>query len=286
MTTDGCDLLATTGSEYLFRLRPDAAGILQLVSKTRVTINGKPVHMLNELEFVTPKIWVNQWLTSWIFRVDPLTGVVEKKLDIRSLFRWTGEQTPNGVAYSTFLGRNTLLVTGKLWPQMFALQLSTSDLCGGEAPASSWAGCPSAPPSACWQGQAQAQAKQAVATSAPADFEAQATQAVATSAAVADHGGQAPQQEAEVAATVATVVPSAEGMATVVQSAEGMAAIPRPPTSREFVAPAPLPLLCTLMASASAAVLAVVAVWVPLFLFRYRRQYKTEKIRADMASSI
>lgn len=150
MTTDGCDLLCTTGSEYIYRLRPDSAGVLQFISKVKVTMKGKPVFNLNEVEYVTPKLWVNQWKTNRIFRVDLVTGVVEKQLDIGSLHRWRGMATPNGIAYSTALGENLLLVTGKLWPSMFALELSTSDLCGHDVQATSQEACASAPASACW----------------------------------------------------------------------------------------------------------------------------------------
>mmetsp|Transcript_40090 Transcript_40090/g.106781 ORF Transcript_40090/g.106781 Transcript_40090/m.106781 type:complete len:215 (+) Transcript_40090:126-770(+) len=71
LTTDGCDLLATTGSAFIFRLRPDAAGTLELVSKVQVVFQGKPLRMLNEIEYVTPKVWINQWLSNTLWRVTP-----------------------------------------------------------------------------------------------------------------------------------------------------------------------------------------------------------------------
>lgn len=151
LTTDGCDLFVTTGSEYIYRLRPEGPSGLKFLSKVKVTIDHVPVRMLNEVEYVTPKIWVNQWGTNWIFRVDPATGIVELKLDLRSLYPWTGEATPNGIAYSASLDPNVLLVTGKMWPHMFALKLSTADLCGGEVRAPPEPLCEQAPLSACWR---------------------------------------------------------------------------------------------------------------------------------------
>lgn len=147
LTTDGCDLLATTGSALIYRLRLDAAGRLQLVSSLRVTHNGAPLTMLNEIEYVTPSLWINQWHTNTLWRVNAETGVSEMQLDISGLHAWSGERTPNGIAYSNSFGITRLLVTGKLWPNMFALELSPQDLCDtGAKPPS----CVRAPVSACW----------------------------------------------------------------------------------------------------------------------------------------
>lgn len=150
LATNGCDLYATTGSSFLFRLRIGQSGVLELVDKVQVTYEGRPMVMLNELEFVTPKLWINQWHTNNILRVDPTTGIVEARIDVRGLHRWSGEQTPNGIAYSKALGFEYLLVTGKQWPHMFSLQMTAEDLCGG--PLSTAPTCPTANPSICWPG--------------------------------------------------------------------------------------------------------------------------------------
>lgn len=152
LTTDGCDLLATTGSSYIYRLRARGVTNLELVTKVQVRHRGDPVSMLNELEYVTPKVWVNQWLTNWLWRVDPQTGECETFLDIRGLHVWRGDATPNGIAYSASLGSNRLIVTGKLWPKMFSLQMHTMDLCGPIVSELAQQQCQQAPVSACWQG--------------------------------------------------------------------------------------------------------------------------------------
>lgn len=153
LTTDGCDLIATTGSEFLFRLRRDpTSGEFQLVNKVKVTLQGRTVRMLNEIEYITPKLWVNEWYTNRIWRVDPFTGICELQIDIGKLYNWgRSSATPNGIAYSPALGEDVLLVTGKLWPNMFALRLNVADLCGSSTPVDQ-ASCPSAPRSACWHG--------------------------------------------------------------------------------------------------------------------------------------
>lgn len=150
LTTDGCVLYATTGDEHLYRLAPDAFGTLALVGKVPVTLHGTPILRLNEVEYVTPKIWVNQWGTNYLYRVDPVTGMVEVQLDIYKLHHWSGEETPNGVAYSAaLLGEMVLLVTGKYWGHSYALQLSADELCGEAASVAPT--CALAPRSACWR---------------------------------------------------------------------------------------------------------------------------------------
>jgi len=149
LTTDGCDLLATTGSSFIYRLRPDPAGTLVLVGKVQVTHRGKPVEHLNEVEYVTPKVWINEFDSNNIWRVDPHTGLAEARLDIDDLQDWHGDAVPNGLAYSTALGPNTLLATGKWWPRMYGLWLSQRDLCRDTTPRAPV--CPQAPASACWR---------------------------------------------------------------------------------------------------------------------------------------
>ncbi|CAE6952311.1 QCT [Symbiodinium sp. CCMP2592] len=154
LTTDGCDLLATTGAPYLYRLRRAEDGEFKLVNKVLVKQEGKSLRMLNEVEYITPKLWVNEWITNRIWRVDPVTGDCERYIDIKTLHPWRGQATPNGIAYSPAFGKELLLVTGKLWPNMFSLRMSASDLCGGVL--SSKPECVQAPPSVCHDAQAVA----------------------------------------------------------------------------------------------------------------------------------
>lgn len=154
LTTDGCDLLATTGAPYLYRLRRAEDGEFKLVNKVLVKHEGKSLRMLNEVEYVTPKLWVNEWITNRIWRVDPVTGDCERYIDIKKLHPWRGQATPNGIAYSPAFGKQLLLVTGKLWPNMFSLRMSASDLCRGAL--SSKPECMQAPPSVCHDSHAVA----------------------------------------------------------------------------------------------------------------------------------
>lgn len=116
MTTDGCDLLVTTGSHFIYRLKTD----FSLKAKVEVRCDGRVARNLNDLEYVNPKVWVHVWHTNKLLRIDPWTGACEASLNLKGLYNWRGEATPNGVAYSpASLGMLSLLVTGKKWPTMF-----------------------------------------------------------------------------------------------------------------------------------------------------------------------
>ncbi|MFX6226001.1 glutaminyl-peptide cyclotransferase, partial [Acinetobacter baumannii] len=85
--------------------------------RLRVTAAGRPVAMLNELEWVDGEIWANVWQSDRLARINPKTGIVTAWIDLTGLLamRRGSEDVLNGIAYDA--GRKRLFVTGKLWPQ-------------------------------------------------------------------------------------------------------------------------------------------------------------------------
>ena len=122
LTTDGKHLIMSDGSDTLkFRDPKDMA-----VKKTiTVTEQGRPVKLLNELEYIKGTVFANVYMTNRIARIDPESGQVTGWLDLSAL----RSQLPtpnraevlNGVAYDE--GTGHLLVTGKYWPRMFEIKL-------------------------------------------------------------------------------------------------------------------------------------------------------------------
>jgi glutaminyl-peptide cyclotransferase len=89
-----------------------------------ITMSGKPMENLNELEFVNGKIFANIWMTSTIVRINPKTGIVDGLMDLSPL---TPKNLPqdavaNGIAWDSVKKR--IYVTGKLWPTIFELSLT------------------------------------------------------------------------------------------------------------------------------------------------------------------
>jgi len=89
-----------------------------------VTDGGRPVRMLNELEYVDGEILANIWLTDLIARIDPGDGHVIGWIDVSELHRQSGataeNDVPNGIAWDA--KKRRLFVTGKDWPYVFQIK--------------------------------------------------------------------------------------------------------------------------------------------------------------------
>ncbi len=91
-----------------------------------VTLRGRPLGNLNELEWVDGEIFANVWQTDAIVRIDPSSGAVTGIIDLRGLLPdedvIPGEtDVLNGVAYNG--EENVIYVTGKNWPKLFKVEL-------------------------------------------------------------------------------------------------------------------------------------------------------------------
>ena len=87
-----------------------------------VTDGGRPVRLLNELEFVNGWLYANIWKSDRIAIIDPADGTVRAWLDLSPLRARLSEGSgvANGIAYDEEAGR--LFVTGKLWDRLFEIE--------------------------------------------------------------------------------------------------------------------------------------------------------------------
>jgi glutamine cyclotransferase len=122
LTSDGHDLIMSDGSQFLTWRDPQT---FEEKKRVAVTLDGKPLRNLNELEWINGEVWANVWQTDYIARIDPQTGVVKSYLDCRNLLganlRQGGEDVLNGIAYDPQSKR--IFITGKLWPRLFEIKL-------------------------------------------------------------------------------------------------------------------------------------------------------------------
>ena len=122
LTHDGANLILSNGSSTLSFRDPDT---FQLVRTVDVTYDDEPVSNLNELEYVDGVVYANIWQTNQIVMVDPDDGAVIGWIDLEGieelLVSTEGIDVLNGIAYNDETGR--LLVTGKLWPNVFEIEL-------------------------------------------------------------------------------------------------------------------------------------------------------------------
>ncbi len=117
---DGAVMVASDGSSTLFFLDEN----MQTVHMLPVKINGKPLRLLNELEWIDGRIWANIYTTDFIAIINPQTGMVEGRIDCRNLIP-DHKRTPqmdvlNGIAVND---KGQIYLTGKNWPSMFEIEL-------------------------------------------------------------------------------------------------------------------------------------------------------------------
>lgn len=133
LTHDGEYLILSDGSDTLQFIRP---GDFSVQRRVNVTLDGRPVQQINELEYINGEVWGNVWMTDRIVRIDPETGVVTGVVDLTGLSRQTRtggrDSVLNGIAWDEEHDR--LLVTGKLWADLFHIELEPRQGAGGASP--------------------------------------------------------------------------------------------------------------------------------------------------------
>lgn len=121
ITTDGKQLIASDGSANLYFMDDGFA----LDRRQLVTLDGRPVRWLNELEYIDGKIWANVYTTDEIVIINPRNGKVEGIVDCRGLLpkslRADGTDVLNGIAFNPETGK--IYLTGKNWPRLYEVRL-------------------------------------------------------------------------------------------------------------------------------------------------------------------
>ncbi|MCD6366218.1 MAG: glutaminyl-peptide cyclotransferase, partial [Bacteroidales bacterium] len=127
ITNYGDSLLMSDGTNLLYILDPAS---FTVIDKIQVFDDKGPVKNLNELENINGQIFANVYQTDDIVVINPKTGVVTHKINLKGLLS-DDERTPqtdvlNGIAWDN--DRKIFLVTGKNWPHMYQLALTEIDL--------------------------------------------------------------------------------------------------------------------------------------------------------------
>ena len=119
LTTDGSSLIASDGSSRLYFLDAD----MKLKRTLNVTLDGRPIRNLNELEWIDGKIWANIYLSDLIVIIDPETGKVDATVNCSGLLpdrlRTADTDVLNGIAVLD----GKIYLTGKNWPRLYEVEL-------------------------------------------------------------------------------------------------------------------------------------------------------------------
>jgi glutamine cyclotransferase len=119
ITHNGSQLIFSDGTDILYFRDPNT---LEIIKSLKVTDQDKPVHHLNELEYIQNKIYANVWKTSLIAVIDPADGTVESWLDLSPLkTQHPRADVLNGIAYDA--DNDRLFVTGKYWSALYEIEI-------------------------------------------------------------------------------------------------------------------------------------------------------------------
>lgn len=122
LTHDGTHLIMSDGTAVLRFLDPDD---LSEVRRIEVHDERGPLANLNELEYINGQVYANVWRTGRIARIDPQSGQVLAWIDLDPLVAQVNAagavDVLNGIAYDPEADR--LLITGKLWPNLYEIDL-------------------------------------------------------------------------------------------------------------------------------------------------------------------
>jgi glutaminyl-peptide cyclotransferase len=134
LTTDGTVLIMSDGTATLRLLEPDS---FELLDTLTVHDDGSPLAAINELEYVRGELFANVYQSDWVVRIELSSGRVRDWIDFGGLLpkrlRTPATDVLNGIAFDEATDR--LLVTGKLWPRLFALSLTPSTVSSGRGDA-------------------------------------------------------------------------------------------------------------------------------------------------------
>jgi len=124
ITNDGQKLIVSDGSGILYYYDPST---FKLLSKSSIMEGNSYTFNLNELEYIDGFVYANQYQYPYVLKIDPAAGRVVAKYDVNDM--WKRVQAakadadyPNGIAYNE--ATKKIYVTGKLWPEMYEIQLS------------------------------------------------------------------------------------------------------------------------------------------------------------------
>lgn len=144
MTTDGTNFIMSDGTHILKIIEPESFKVLKKVPV--IQDNGKPLFLLNELEYIKGEVWANIWHSddaetgttqgrmpniskpNYIARIDPASGKLLGWIDLGGISPddqgsdKQEENTLNGIAYDAATDR--IFVTGKQWKKLYEIKLT------------------------------------------------------------------------------------------------------------------------------------------------------------------
>jgi glutamine cyclotransferase len=124
LTSDGSVFYMSNGSDTIFIRNAD----FTILRKVPVTLQGRPVSRLNELEYAHGRLFANVWYSDSIFEIDPGSGRVGNIVDCREIVLRENPDSPdcvlNGIAFDCKTGH--FYITGKRWKSIFKVKFPSA----------------------------------------------------------------------------------------------------------------------------------------------------------------
>ena len=123
LCSDGTKLYMDDSTNHIFFLDKNTSRQIGYID---VYDDKGPVNEINELEYIKGKLYANIWKTDTIIAIDPKTGAVLEKIDLKNLYpedkRDPHADVLNGIAYDA--KGNRIFITGKKWPHLYQVEFS------------------------------------------------------------------------------------------------------------------------------------------------------------------
>lgn len=122
LTHNDEELIMSDGTHVIYFLDPE---LFTVNRQIEVYDHEGLADSLNELEFINGKIWANRYYTDEIVIIDPESGKVEGRINLKGILKTADRKSTtdvlNGIAWDEEGQR--LFVTGKYWPKLFQVEL-------------------------------------------------------------------------------------------------------------------------------------------------------------------
>jgi len=122
LTNDNANFIMSNGSDTLY-FRDDK---FEAVRRVAVTLDGKRLIHLNELEYARGYVYANVWYKDFIAEISPKDGRVNRIIDCSELVSIekpaSRENVLNGIAYCP--SRDEWYLTGKNWKNLFVVKIT------------------------------------------------------------------------------------------------------------------------------------------------------------------
>jgi len=124
LTNDATHLFMSDGTHIIRVVNPENFETVRTI--VVFDEKGKPLMELNELEYIKGEIWANVWQEGEIVRIDPNSGKLLGRIDLKTLADEQMDSSReadvlNGIAYDAAADR--IFITGKKWSKLFEIKI-------------------------------------------------------------------------------------------------------------------------------------------------------------------